>query len=120
MHTPQERGYLRLYRKALTATCAKHNITRTQLELMIFAYGIDYFTWEYVYKDFYASENIMTKRVPDLIKKGMLYIYANRIPRYKLPRKLALSQKGKLIVARLYRMIEGDEHIPDIYGRGEI
>ena len=105
MYTPQERDYLTLYRKVIVSLAHITEINRTQLEFLIFLYNKDFITWKEAFKDFYASNKFINIYIPPLIKKCKTY---------------CITQKGRLLVARVYRMIEGGEDIPDIYERGDL
>ena len=120
MYTPQERDYLTLYRKIIVSLAHINGINRTQLEFLIFLYNKDYITWREAFKDFYASNKFLHIRIPQLEKKGLLTSYKPYSKRKGESRTYCLTQKSRLLVARIYRMIEGGEDIPDIYGRGEI
>ena len=120
MYTPQERDYLTLYRKVIVSLAHITEINRTQLEFLIFLYNKDFITWKEAFKDFYASNKFINIYIPPLIKKGLAASYK---PQYKQGgecKTYCITQKGRLLVARVYRMIEGGEDIPDVYGRGEL
>ena len=120
MYTPQERDYLTLYRKVVMSLAHTNDITRTQLEFLIFLYNKDYITWKEAFKDFYASNKFISVKIPPLEKKGLTVNYKPQYKKNGEAKTYCLTQKGKLLVARVYRMIEGGEDIPDIYGRGEL
>ena len=120
MYTPLERDYITLYRKVIMSLAHLNDINRTQLEFLIFLYNKDFITWKEAFKDFYASNKFLHIRIPSLEKKGLLTSYKPYSKRKGESRTYCLTQKSRLLVAKVYRMIEGNEDIPDIYGRGDI
>jgi len=117
MYYPEDRDYLKLYRKVIVSLAHKNNITRNQLEFLIFIYKKECIAWKEAFKDFYASNRFLDRKVPDLIKKGFLIVYRYESKRLRQARLYAISQNGRLLVSRVYRMLEGLEDIPDIYKR---
>jgi len=116
MFDKDDRAYLQAYRKIITSLSIKNNISKTQLELLIFMYNYRYVTWEHLYRDFYVSRNFIDKKMPDMKRKGFIDNYPQS-KKFRQIRKYYITQKGRLLVARIYRMIEEDEQIPDVYNR---
>jgi hypothetical protein len=117
MYYPEDRDYLKLYRKVVVSLAHKNNLTRAQVEFLIFIYKKQYITWKEAFCNFYASNTFLDRKVPDLIKKGFLIVYRHESKRLGQARQYAISQNGRLLVSRVYRMLEGLEDIPNIYDR---
>lgn len=105
---------------------AKQNygIGRAELEFMFFVYDLEFFTMDYLSKAMNKSRRTIAIRlVYKLAKEGWVYKHFDKLTpsqnmedhffrdetKYNYRVRYALSQKGRMMVARMYRKMRGDE-----------
>ena len=67
----------------------------------------------YVNDNYSASRSFVDRNIPKIKDKGFIYIYQEQYMRRV--RKYCISQKGKMLVSRFYRILEGKELINKDY-----
>tara|TARA_R110000824_G_scaffold4388_11_gene21229 strand:- start:828 stop:1307 length:480 start_codon:yes stop_codon:yes gene_type:complete len=105
---------------------AKHNynLTRLEVDFIMFIYDLEFWTIKYVAEAMNRSETQMRKDfIWNIKKKGYIYKHFDKLTpsnkledhifrdetKYNYAVRYALSQKGRLVVARLYRKMRGEE-----------
>tara|TARA_R110001583_G_scaffold23353_4_gene86373 strand:+ start:1955 stop:2404 length:450 start_codon:yes stop_codon:yes gene_type:complete len=105
-----------------------YNISKTDIEMLLFIYDLEFFTLEYLAESMHKSPKQIKKYdkgVYPLIRAGYIYKHFDRLTpsqnledhifreetKFNYRVRYALSQKGRLLVQRLYRKLQGDEPI---------
>lgn len=100
-------NYLKYYRPTLYYFRDNYNLKVSDIEFLFFVYDLKYFTYVYVTENYRSSREFVDRNVPSLYRKGYLAIYQqsgmNRI------RKYMISQRGKLLVSKFYRILNNKE-----------
>ena len=107
-------NYLKNYRPVLFYFCDSYDLTRQDIELLFFVYNLRTFTLNYLEKNYRVSNSYLYNKFRRLISKKFIYKVKNHSPNN--PDIYCISQQGKLLVTRFYRILHGDEYFP----RGEI
>lgn len=109
-----------LYRDAKN----NYSLTRPEVDFILFVYDLEFWTINYVATQMQRSENQMRKDFIWILKsKGFIYKHFDKLTpsqhiedhifreetKYNYAVRYALTQKGRLIVARLYRKMGGEE-----------
>lgn len=120
------RNYLKYLRHVQVDICTQYELTPSQFQFLLFIYDLEFFTLVYARTHFAPiSDNkmrlIYTK---PLMNKGLIDVYISRQSvteedkqLFMLDKgigygaRLALSQKGRLLVQKIYRKLEGKEAI---------
>ena len=91
---------------------------------MLFAYDYEFFTLDHMSGAyFYSKEKLASRLVYPLQNKGYIYKYYDKLSptsyedaifdeskmRYRV--RYALTQKGRMLVQKYYRKLEGEEQI---------
>ena len=105
----QENNYLKYYRDTLYFFRDNYNLKISDIEFLFFVYDLKYFTYSYVEKNYRSSRTFVDKNIPVIYSKGYLSIYQEKA-KYRA-RKYAISQKGKLLVSRFYRLLENKDSL---------
>ncbi|HBY70327.1 MAG TPA: hypothetical protein DEG69_22760 [Flavobacteriaceae bacterium] len=85
----------------------------SDIEFLFFVYDLKYFTYMYINDNYRSSRNFVDRSIPKIKDKGYIYIYQEQYMRRV--RKSCISQKGKMLVSRFYRILEGKELISKDY-----
>lgn len=121
-------NYLKYYKLCMRDMSTNYDVSISEIEFMIFAYDYDFFTGEAIAEHMLQSEIKLKQRVLyPLLGKGYVYKKYDRltkttndevseyfraeINRYGYKVRYALSQKGRLFVAKFYRKMAGTESI---------
>mgnify|MGYP003668494390 FL=1 len=103
-------------------------LTRGDLDILFFVYDLEFFTIDYVAKHMkksLAQIKKADKGIYPLVKKGYIYKHFDKLTpshtiedhifrdetKFNYRVRYALSQKGRLLVQRIYRKLEGTEPI---------
>ena len=97
-------NYLKNYRIVLYYFRDCYNLKISQIEFLFFVYDLKYFTYCYVSDNYRSSRTFVDHTLPDLFKKGYIAVYQERA--HNRARKYKISQTGKLLVSRFYRILE--------------
>jgi hypothetical protein len=100
-------GYLKNYRPVLYYFRDAYGLSVNEIEFLFHVYDMKYFNYSYIIGNFRASDRFASKKVPRLNKLGYLFVYLDKT--HNRERRFAISQKGKLLVSRFYRVLEGKE-----------
>jgi len=105
-----------------------NQLTKTDLDILFFIYDLEFFTIDYICKKLKRSIAQMKKAdkgIYPLVKKGYIYKHFDKLTpsqtiedhifrdetKFNYRVRYALSQKGRLLVQRIYRKLEGTEPI---------
>ena len=103
----QENHYLKYYRDTLFYFRDTYNLKVSDIEFLFFVYDLRYFTGTYVKNNYKCSMTFLTRNMPDLKGKGYIAIFQERSR--ERSRKYMISQRGKLLVTRFYKILEQKE-----------
>ena len=117
-----KRNYLKNLRAILLSTQESHDIFQKEIMFMFRAYDLEFWTLDYAAKEYQVSKKKLGERtVFPLVNEGYLYKHFDRLTpsgtyedhlfrdetKYNYRVRYALSQKGRLLVQRVYRALEG-------------
>jgi len=97
-------NYLKNYRKILFDFRDSYKLKISDIEFLFFVYDIKSFTANDVVKNYKSSNSFITRNLPELLNKGYIKIYLERA--HNRARKYMISQQGKLLVTRFYRLLK--------------
>ena len=121
----QENGLKNIYLLYLDAK-QNYGLSKGDVEFLFFIYDLEFWTIEYVAKATHREPGSVSKRlIYHLIHKGLIYKHFDKLSpsnsvedfffrdetKYNYRVRYALSQQGRLLVARLYRKLRGEETI---------
>jgi len=117
-----KRNYLKNLRGVLLSTQANNDVFQKEIMFMFWAYDLEFWTLDYAAKEYKVSKKKLGERtVFPLVKEGYLYKHFDRLTpsatyedhlfreetKYNYRVRYALTQKGRLLVQRVYRELEG-------------
>ena len=119
-----KRSYLKYLRLVVRDMCHHYDMKESELNFMMFAYDYEFFTLDHMSEAyFYRKQKLGERLVYPLMKKGYIYKYFDKLsPRnyqeaifrenkYTHRVRYALTQKGRMLVQKYYRKLEGEEQI---------
>ena len=109
----EKSNYLKNYRPTLYFFRDRYGLKVSEIEFLFFVYDLKYFTYMYVNDNYRSSRSFVDRNIPKIKDKGFIYIYQEQYMRRV--RKYCISQKGKMLVSRFYRILEGKELINKDY-----
>jgi len=126
MEDPDRIGktYLKYNRLVMRDMSAHYDINESQMNFLLFFYDYMFWTLDKASEDyFYSKKKIGERIVYPLMNSGYIYKYYDKLSpssyeeamfseskmNYRV--RYAVSQKGRLLVQRYYRKLEGDEQI---------
>ena len=101
-----------------------YDVNESQVRFMLFVYDLEFFTIDHVSQSyFYSKLKIARRIIYPLQTLGYIYKYYDKLSpnsyeeaifdeskmRYRV--RYALTQKGRLLVQKYYRKLEGQEQI---------
>jgi hypothetical protein len=101
-----------------------YGLNSTDIEFLFFVYDLEFWTMDYVGKTMMRSkEQLRKKQLYKLKELGLVYKHFDKLSpsnaeqdmffrdenKFNYRVRYALSQKGRLLVARLYRKMNGEE-----------
>ena len=102
-------NYLKHYRGTLYIFRDRYNLKASDIEFLFFIYDLESWNRTYVKKNYKSSLTFITRNIPDLMGKGYISIYLEKA--HGRARKYMISQRGRLLVSRFYRVLNGQEII---------
>lgn len=117
-----KRNYLKNLREVLLSTQANNDVFQKEIMFMFWAYDLEFWTLDYAAKEYKISKKKLGERtVFPLVKEGYLYKHFDKLTpsstyedhlfreetKYNYRVRYALTQKGRLLVQRVYRDLEG-------------
>jgi len=103
-------NYLKNYRSVLFYFRDAYKLKVQDIELLLFIYDLKWFTKTYIRENFSVSKIYVYARFHDLVNRNYAYVYQEKA--HNRVRKYCIAQKGKLLVSRFYRILEGKEYLP--------
>jgi len=108
----KELGLLKHYRLIRRWVCRNYNLTDADLELLIYFDCLDLFTKQ-DYKIGTYAYSWDNKRWNNLLKEGWIVVWRNRNHTTQKYNIYKVSFKCKQLISRMYRVMLGDEDIPE-------
>lgn len=118
------RGYLKYLRLATRDIVGNYDVKESELNFLVFIYDYEFFTLDHISEAYFYSKSKLAQRLMyPLQRKEYIYKYYNRLApssyeeamfresRFEYRVRYALTQKGRLLVQKYYRKIEGEEQI---------
>tara|TARA_R100001463_G_scaffold63172_1_gene116131 strand:+ start:1717 stop:2040 length:324 start_codon:yes stop_codon:yes gene_type:complete len=102
-------NYLKYYRNTLFAFRDRYGLKISDIEFLFFIYDLESWNCTYVKKNYKSSLTFLTRNIPDLMGKGYISIYLEKA--HGRARKYMISQRGRLLVSRFYRVLNDKEII---------
>ena len=102
-------NYLKHYRGTLYTFRDRYNLKVSDIEFLFFIYDLESWNRTYVKKNYKSSLTFITRNIPDLMGKGYISIYLEKA--HGRARKYMISQRGRLLVSRFYRVLNDKEII---------
>ena len=102
-------NYLKHYRGTLYIFRDRYKLKVSDIEFLFFIYDLESWNRTYVKKNYKSSLTFITRNIPDLMGKGYISIYLEKA--HGRARKYMISQKGRLLVSRFYRVLNDKEII---------
>lgn len=118
------KGYLKYLRLATRDITGNYDVKESELNFLVFIYDYEFWTLDHISDVYFYNKLKLAQRlVYPLQKKEYIYKYYNRLApstyeeaifresRFEYRVRYALTQKGRLLVQKYYRKIEGQEQI---------
>lgn len=118
------RGYLKYLRLATRDIVGNYDVKESELNFLVFIYDYEFFTIDHISESYFYNKLKLAQRlIYPLQQKEYLYKYYNRLApssyeeamfkenKFEYRVRYALTQKGRLLVQKYYRKIEGEEQI---------
>jgi hypothetical protein len=101
-----------------------HKLGRAELDFLMFIYDYEFFTIAHIAKALKKSESRMRKRlIHKMVSDGWVYKHFDKLTpsgsvdqsffreetKYNYRVRYAITQRGRLVVTRLYRKMNGEE-----------
>ena len=118
------RSYNKHHKLVVRDMVGSTDITEAMLNFLLFSYDYEFFTIDHVsHSYFYSKLKIARRLIYPLQTLGYIYKYYDKLSpnsyedamfdegkmRYRV--RYSLSQRGRLLVQKYYRKLEGDEQI---------
>jgi hypothetical protein len=119
-------NYLKSFDIVMKDVASNYDVTQSEMLFMLFFYDHDFFTIEHAAKMYRRSHHKLELRLLyPLVRKGYAYKHFDKLSpgktyeeqifreetKYNYRVRYALTQKGRMMVAKFYRKMEGDEPI---------
>ncbi len=116
-----KRNYLKNIRVATQNFCSEHDIFERELNFMLWAYDLEFFTLRYASEKYEYSEKKLAERIVyPLVKEGYIYKHFDKLTpsdkledhlfreetKYNYRVRYAITQKARLLVQAFYRELE--------------
>jgi len=116
-----KRNYLKNIRVATQNFCSENDIFERELNFMLWAYDLEFFTLRYASEDYEYSEKKLAERIVyPLVKHGYIYKHFDKLTpsdtledhmfreetKYNYRVRYAITQKARLLVQAFYRYLE--------------
>lgn len=116
-----KRNYLKNIRVATSNFCSDHDIFERELNFLLWAYDLEFFTLRYAADKYEYSEKKLAERIVyPLVKEGYVYKHFDRLTpsdtleshlfreetKYNYRVRYAITQKARLLVQAFYRYLE--------------
>lgn len=116
-----KRNYLKNIRVATQNFCSEHDIFERELNFLLWAYDLEFFTLRYASDKYEYSEKKLAERIVyPLVKEGYIYKHFDKLTpsdkledhlfreetKYNYRVRYAITQKARLLVQAFYRELE--------------
>lgn len=116
-----KRNYLKNIRVATQNFCSDNDIFERELNFMLWAYDLEFFTLRYASEDYEYSEKKLAERIVyPLVKHGYIYKHFDKLTpsdtledhmfreetKFNYRVRYAITQKARLLVQAFYRYLE--------------
>jgi len=116
-----KRNYLKNIRVATSNFCSDHDMFERELNFLLWAYDLEFFTLRYAADKYEYSEKKLAERIVyPLVKEGYIYKHFDRLTpsdtleshlfreetKYNYRVRYAITQKARLLVQAFYRELE--------------
>lgn len=116
-----KRNYLKNIRVATQNFCSEQDIFERELNFMLWAYDLEFFTLRYASEKYQYSEKKLAERIVyPLVKEGYIYKHFDKLTpsdkledhlfreetKYNYRVRYAITQKARLLVQAFYRELE--------------
>jgi len=116
-----KRNYLKNIRVATSNFCSDHDMFERELNFLLWAYDLEFFTLRYAADKYEYSEKKLAERIVyPLVKEGYIYKHFDRLTpsdtleshlfreetMYNYRVRYAITQKARLLVQAFYRYLE--------------
>jgi len=116
-----KRNYLKNIRVATSNFCSDHDMFERELNFLLWAYDLEFFTLRYAADKYEYSEKKLAERIVyPLVKEGYIYKHFDRLTpsdtleshlfreetKYNYRVRYAITQKARLLVQAFYRYLE--------------
>lgn len=118
------RNYLKYTRLVVRDVCHHYGVKESELNFMLFAYDYEFFTLDHMSESYFYNKMKLSERIVyPLSKKEYIYKYFDKLSpkkyedamfaenQYTYRVRYALTQKGRMLVQKYYRKLEGEEQI---------
>ena len=119
-------NYLKNWSIVMSDMLSRYDLSDKEMRFMLFVYDLEFFTMDWIAGEYkYEKRNIGRRLVYPLLKKGYIYKHFDKLTpstvredhlfreenKYNYRVRYALSQNGRLVVSKFYRMMAGEEPI---------
>jgi len=116
-----KKNYLKYLRTRTIKFCKHHDVFEKELNFMLWAYDLEFWTLDYAAKDYdYSQKKLAERVVYQLVSEGYVYKHFDKMTpsqsreghlfreetKYNYRVRYALTQKARLLVQRYYRYLE--------------
>jgi len=116
-----KRNYLKNIRVATSNFCSDHDMFERELNFLLWAYDLEFFTLRYAADKYEYSEKKLAERIVyPLVKEGYIYKHFDRLTpsdtleshlfreetKYNYRVRYAITQKARWLVQAFYRYLE--------------
>ena len=114
-------NYCKNLRLAFEVMSQRHGLTRGQVEFLLYVYELEFFTLSHISRQFGITEHkVGDMFVYRMVKSNLLYKHFDKLSppddhvdqmfrqenKYTYRVRYAMSQQGRLLVQRFYRLLE--------------
>ena len=118
------KAYNKYHKLVVRDIVGNHDVTEAQLNFLLFVYDYEFFTLDHVSRSYFYSKTKLARRIVyPLQNEKYIYKYFDKLSpktyeeaifhekkmQYRV--RYSISQKGRLLIQRYYRKLEGEEQI---------
>jgi len=106
-------NYLKWFPLLKRVLANQKNVRVSDIELLLFIYDISFFSLQDILDNgIVSTPQTLKQHIQRLKTAGLLVVYQNASPYKGISTKYRMSQSGKFLVTRLYRILSGKEAWP--------
>ncbi len=118
------KSYNKYHKLVVRDIIDNHDVSEAQLNFLLFIYDYEFFTLDHISEAYFSSKVKLARRIVyPLQNNEYIYKYFDKLSpksyeeaifhekkmQYRV--RYSISQKGRLLIQRYYRKLEGDEQI---------